>query len=232
MPVRRTVILTASLILGILATGGPSASGQQVLVDDPTSVPAGASQLEAWHSPEESWIAPALRVHPRLELAAGAAFLATGGRDQRTVEYSAEGKVLLRPGSRHRIGAALVGGAGIRELGVPRGRPATLYGYGILSQDLLPGLTAYQNLGWGHEENGPHQLTWGARLDWALADRFTLIGEAAGEGRYDPSFQATLRTVLLPDRIEMDVSVTRSGPFEARDTWVAVGLTFMSTPLY
>lgn len=232
MRVFRLVAVTLSLALGALATMPLPAPAQQVLVDDPTSVGAGAAQLEAWHSAGESWIAPALRVDPRLELAAGAAFLGTGVQDRRTVEYSAEGKVLLRPGSTHRIGAALVGGAGIRELGVPRGRPATLYGYGILSQDLLPNLTAYQNLGWGHEENGPHQLTWGARLDWSVHDRFAVIGEAAGEGHYDPSFQATLRTVLLPDRIEMDVSVTRSGPFEARATWAAVGLTFMSTSLY
>ena len=101
-----------------------------------------------------------------------------------------------------------------------------------LCRNLLPGLTAYQNVGWSHEERGPHQLVWGARLDWSPLGRFALIAEAAGEGRRDPSFQTTLRTVLLPDRIEMDVSVTRSGPFDARDTWVTVGLTFMSTPLY
>ena len=232
MPIRRAVVLAVSLLLGGLGTVGPPAHAQQVLVDDPTSVGAGSAQLEAWHSTAESWIAPALRVHPRLELATGAAFLGTGVEDQRTVEYSAEGKVLLRPGSSHRVGAAVVGGAGINELGVPRGRPATLYGYGILSQALLPGLTAYQNLGWAHEENGPHQVLWGARLDWTPADRFTVIGEAAGEGRRDPSFQLSLRTVLLPGRVEMDVSLTRAGPFENRTTWVAVGLTFMSTPLY
>jgi len=102
----------------------------------------------------------------------------------------------------------------------------------VLSQDLLPALPAYQNVGWGHEENGPHQLTWGARVDWSLLDRVTVIGEASGEGRRDPSFQVLLRTVLLPDRVEMDVSVTRSGPFGTRNTWATVGLTFMSRPLY
>jgi hypothetical protein len=172
-------------------------------------------------------------VHPTLEVAAGAAFLGTGVADQRTVEYSVEGKALLRPGSAHRIGVAAVGGAGLRQLGVPRGRPASVYGYGIVSQDLLPGtLTAYQNMGWVHEQNGPHQFTWGVRLDWVPVDRFALIAEAYGEGRSDPSFQAVLRTVLLPDRIEMDVSVTRGGPFDERNTWATVGLTFMSAPLY
>jgi hypothetical protein len=221
-------------LLGGLAAGlapGPSAA-QQVLVDDPTSVSPGAAQLEAWHGPEESWIAPAVRVHPRLELAVGTAFLDVGAHDQRAVEYSAEGKVLLRPGSTHRFGIAAVGGAGIRDLGLLRGRPSTLYGYAVFSQDLLPGLTVYQNAGWSHEKRGPHEFVWGARLDWAPFDRFVLIGEAAGEGRRDPSFQATLRTVLLPDRIEMDVSLTRSGPFAARNTWATVGLTFLSTPLY
>ena len=229
MPPRSTLL--AVLALALLATAGP-VRAQQVLVDDPTSVSPGAAQLEAWHSPEESWIAPAVRLHPRLELAAGAAFLGTGAPDRRSVEYSAEGKVLLRPGSTHRLGAALVGGAGIRELGVPRGRPSTLYGYAVLSQDLLPALTAYQNVGWGHEESGPHQLAWGTRVDWSPLDRVTVIGEASGEGRRDPSFQVLLRTVLLPDRVEMDVSVTRSGPFGARNTWATVGLTFMSRPLY
>lgn len=223
------------VVLGlfVLTVGVVPAPAQQVLVDDPTSVSAGAGQLEAWHGTEESWIAPAVRVHPWLELAGGVAFLDKGTDDRRTVEYSAEGKVLLRPGSIHRIGAAVVGGIGIPQLGVPRGRPATIFGYSILSQDLLPGtLTAYQNLGWIHTENGPHQLTWAARLDWTPLDRFTLIGEVYGEGRTDPSLQAALRTVLLPNRIEADVSLTRAGPFDARQTWATVGLTFMSTPLY
>jgi len=222
------------LLLGGLGLGLPSAPlhAQQVLVDDPTSVPRGAAQLEAWHGVEESWIAPALRVHPTLELAAGAAFLATGIEDRRTVEYSAEGKLLLRPGSTHRIGVAAVGGAGIRQLGVPRDRPASVYGYGIVSQDLGSGLTAYQNVGWVNEENGPHELTWGARLDWSPLNRATLIGEVYGEGHSDPSLQAVLRTVLLPDRIEMDVSVTCGGSVDGRSTWATLGFTFMSAPLY
>jgi len=228
----RRIVPSILLCLGLLWAGGDRARAQQVLVDDPTSVAAGAAQLEAWHGPEESWIAPALRVHPRLELAAGAAFLDADRPSRRTVEYSVEAKALLRPGSQHRLGLAAVGGAGIRELGVPRDRPASLYGYGIVSQDLLPGLTAYQNVGWSHEQEGPHQLVWGARLDWSPLGRVTLIGEASGEGPHDPSLQATLRTALLPDRIEMDISITRSGPFDTRDTWGTVGLTFMSTPLY
>lgn len=63
--------------LGLVLSPAPL-HAQQVLVDDPTSVPRGAAQLEAWHGVEESWMAPALRVHPTLELATGAAFLATG----------------------------------------------------------------------------------------------------------------------------------------------------------
>ena len=224
------------LLLGLVCGWalGPVVMAQQVLVDDPTSVAAGAAQLEAWHSTEESWIAPAVRVHPAVEVAAGAAFLRAGGpANRRTVEYSVEGKALLRPGSTHRIGVAMVGGAGLRQLGVPRGRPSTVYGYGIASEELVPGtLTAYQNVGWIHEQNGPHQLTWGARLDWALADRFAVIGEVYGEGRSNSALQAVFRTVLLPDRIEMDVSMTRGGPFDDRNTWATVGLTFMSTPLY
>ena len=109
MSARRVAIFVLSLGLLIAGTDPWAGHAQQVLVDDPTSVQSGAAQLEAWHSPEESWIAPAMRVHPRLELAAGVAFLGTGVEDRRTVEYSVESKVLVRPGTTHRLGAAMVG---------------------------------------------------------------------------------------------------------------------------
>ncbi|MEF8865449.1 MAG: hypothetical protein V5A20_06785 [Salinibacter sp.] len=41
-----------------------------------------------------------------------------------------------------------------------------------------------------------------------------------------------LRAVLLSDRIEMDVSVTRRGSVDGRSTWATFGFTFMSAPLY
>lgn len=223
------------LLLGaIYGSSGPAAvMGQQVLVDDPTSVEVNAAQLEAWHGREESYIAPAIRVLPALEVAVGTAFLRTDAADRRRVEYSGEGKLLLRPGSEHRVGAAIVGGAGVRQIGVPRGRPASLYGYGILSEDLIPGrLTAYQNVGWLNVENGPHQFTWGARLDWSPLSAVTVIGEVYGEGQTDPSLQGSLRTVLVPGQVEADVSITRAGPFDERRTWLTVGFTFMSSHLY
>lgn len=230
----RSLLLSA---LGLALTLGslvPTlAAGQQVLVDDPASVRSGAAQLEAWHSSEESWIAPAVRVHPRLELAGGVAFLQMGVENRRTVKYNAEGKLLLLTGSSHPVGVAAVGGVGLRQFGLPREHPSSVYGYGILSQSLLPGqLTAYQNVGWTHEENGPYRLTWGARLDWTPLDQFTLIGEVHGEGRADPSVQVALRTVLVPGRVEMDLSLTHTRPFDQPSTWATLGLTFMSSPLY
>lgn len=232
----RTRRVTSALLLfsAIYGGFGPAlVEAQQVLVDDPMSVVRGAAQLEAWHSREASWIIPAVHVFPALEMATGVGFHRIGRREQRRVEYSIEGKLLVRPGAAHRFGVAAVGGASIHHIRIPRGRPASLYVTGILSQDLLPGrFTAYQNVGWLHEEHGPHQLTWGGRLDWTVLDRVILIGEVYGEGQTAPSLQLALRTVLLPDHLEMDVSVTRTGPSGDGRTWTTVGLTFMSTPLY
>ena len=228
----RFAFFVAMLGIGLGLLLPPGTQAQQVLVDDPTSVAPGAAQLEAWHSREESWIAPALRLHPRVEVAGGAAFRSTGTADYRTVDYSLESKLLLRPGSVHRVGAAVVGGIGAQELNLPRGRPASGFAYGILSQSILPGrLVAYQNLGWLKTDGGPHQLTWGARLDWSILDRVVLIGEAYGEGR-TTSLQAALRTVLLSNRIEADVSVTHGAVGSEGQTWVTLGFTFMSAPLY
>lgn len=71
---RRVFILLVllSVGMGLFPVG---ALGQQVLVDDPTSVEVSAAQLEAWHSREESYITPAIRVLPALEVAVGTVFL-------------------------------------------------------------------------------------------------------------------------------------------------------------
>ena len=68
----RFAFFVAMLGIGLGLLLPPETQAQQVLVDDPTSVAPGAAQLEAWHSREESWIAPALRLHPRVEVAGGA----------------------------------------------------------------------------------------------------------------------------------------------------------------
>jgi len=220
--------------VGILFFGVPSKGiAQQVLVDDPESVPVGAGQLEAWHSGTSSQIVPALRVHPVLEVAAGADFRSVSGRAQRMTAYSLEGKVLFRPGSTHQMGIAAVGGVESKQLTVPQGRPASVFASGVFSQDLAQGrLTAYQNVGWLQNEDGPHQITWGMRLDWSVGERLALIGEVAGEGSSGPSAQAALRTVLLPQHVEMDLSVTQSGLGASPNTTVTVGLTLMTSPLY
>jgi hypothetical protein len=150
----------------------PSASAQQVLVDDPTSVATGAAPLEARNSTETSWVVPAVRVFPPLEVSAGAAFVKIRSSNRRSVEYSAEGTVLPKSGSAHRVGIAAVGGTGLPGTTVARIRTASVCGYGILSQD------------------------------------------------------------LLPDRVEMDVPVTRASPFSNRTTWGTVGLPVTSAPLY
>ena len=136
----------------------PSASAQQVLVDDPTSVATGAAPLEARHSTETSWVVPAVRVFPPLEVSAGAAFVKIRSSNRRSVSTARRGRSCLNPDRHTALASRRSAEPAFRVPPLPRIRTASVCGYGILSQD------------------------------------------------------------LLPDRVEMDVPVTRAGPFSNRTT--------------
>jgi hypothetical protein len=78
----------------------------------------------------------------------------------------------------------------------------------------------HQNIGWAYasepfeadmtraEGERRHALTWGMRLDVAVAQRLTAIAELFGQSRLFPEYQAGLRVTLVRERLLADVSYT------------------------
>ena len=210
-----------------------SVSAQQVLVDDAEITPPRSAQIEVWHGWQESWILPAVQLIPRLELSAGTAFVREEESDLRSTEYGFEGKVSILDPETAPAGLAAVVGTGVTRLGLPKQSPETVYAFVPASQELIDDrLTVYQNVGWAREDGGPSVLTWGARIDVTPIDRFTLIGEVFGEGEEPPAFQTALRTEVIPERLEVDLSLTRSEFAGDTDYWVTAGITLVSPSIY
>ena len=217
------------LLSGVVGT----ASAQQVLVDDSEITPPRSAQLEVWHGWQESWILPSVHLIPRLELSAGTAFVREEESSLRSNEYGIEGKASILDPETAPIGLAAVAGTGITRLGVPKRAPETIYAFVPVSQEVIyDRLTAYQNMGWAREEGGPDVFTWGIRFDLTPIDRFTLIGEVFGEGEGPLAFQTALRTEIIPDRLEIDLSLTRAEFAEDTTYWVTTGITLVSPPMY
>lgn len=65
------------------------------------------------------------------------------------------------------------------------------------------------------------RLTWGMGMEKMLSRRVTSIAEIYGEDKGKPSYQAGLRTVLIPDRVELSttfgnvIGSARAGQFIA-----------------
>jgi len=221
---KNSISIRPALIAGLLILAFPLTSGaQQFVVDDAAIADHGACQVEAWHGRTASWVQPACTLVPNLEITAGVGWIDHGEPD-REVEWTVEAKYLFREMAPGRFGVGLIAGVGVDpSAGATGDRFEEVFAYVPISYT-TPGerLLLHANFGWhyesahghdhghGHDDEGSHYaMTWGVRADAPIpvaADRFTLIGEIFGEDRLLPEFQIGLRTALVPDRLELDVS--------------------------
>lgn len=230
--------LALLLVAGLLAPR--PAHGQQYVVDDATLVGHRSCQLEAWHGARASWILPACQPVRNLEVTAGAGFQDQGD-GHRTTKYAVEAKTLFRPLETNSWGAGLVVGVGPNPSAVPGERRfGDIYAFIPASLSLFDdGLIVHGNVGWewerdGHAHNGTvheadsHHLTWGFRSDLGLTDRFTLVGEVAGEDRLLPEFQVGVRIHFPVAGVEVDASWGGHMQDDLRGAGVTVGVVFVS----
>jgi hypothetical protein len=78
-------------------------------------------------------------------------------------------------------------------------------------------------------------VTWATRTDVALPgafERFMLIGEVFGEDRLVPGYQIAVRTALVADRLEADISWGGHTDRRLRGTGWTVGLAWTPPPFY
>lgn len=207
--IRNGVAMGMALLLHGLAE---RAAAQQFVVDDANIVDAGGCQVEAWYGQSSQWLLPACRLLPWTEVTTGIGLAPEG--DGRLVKYAVQAKVLLVEARRGTPGLGFVAGVGMDRLGQVLGsRVSGVYAH--VPVTVLLGAeraAAHANIGWHNERNHDgthgthHALTWGLRADVLVAPRLTLIGELFGEDQERPEYQAGLRSTLLTDRLQLDVS--------------------------
>jgi hypothetical protein len=196
------------------------ASAQQFVTDDAGTVGFRACQLEGWYGESASWILPACEFVRNLEITAGVGFLPENGTHD--TEYVLQGKYLLRQLTTGDIGVGVVAGLGFGPLSQVVGNGvAGVFAYVPVGLSLVADrLILHANLGWHFDRNDHddhaheqaerhHALAWAARADVLLpvpGERVTLIGELFGQNRVRPEYQVGLRTTIIPDRLDFDLS--------------------------
>jgi hypothetical protein len=215
--VRRGRSAAMLLAAALLFVHSSPAHAQQFVVDDAPVGDFRACQLETWHGRLAGWALPACQPLRNLEITPGIGWVRDFG-DGWDLEFVLQGKYVLRELEPNGFGYSLAGGIGLGPLAQVLGREFDeVFAYVPLSISRFDDqLVLHLNAGWSLERgtNGEgeglrtrdHHFTWGVRSDIVLSERFTVIGEIFSEDRVTPEYQVGLRTTLVPDRLEVDVS--------------------------
>jgi hypothetical protein len=219
-PAHTVTLIVLSLVL---VREVPTALAQQFVTDDAAVVERDACQVEAWHAQRATWVLPACHLLRNLELTAGIGRVEVR-QDVHEARYVFQAKTLFRQQEVHGFGLGAVAGVGLDPLGqIVARRIDAVFAYVPLSIAAADGRVAlHQNVGWAYASEPletdaigaagerRHALTWGMRIDVALAERLTAIAELFGQSRLSPEYQAGLRVALVRERLLADVSYTAS----------------------
>lgn len=231
---RLAVLLSAAALAGSLAGTGTPLAAQQFAVDDAPIVDLHACQLEAWHGERASWIVPACRPAGPVEFTGGVGFV-EGADGDRETEFVGQAKIALRELAPGGVGLSVVVGGGMGP--GPQLLPddfSDLFAYAAATLSVAEDrIHIHPNLGWlwaSEEEDDRHALTWGLRADLQTLPRAALIGELFGENSDPPGWQAGIRLILLPDRLEVDLSYGDSFERDERGVGFQAGFAWSPPP--
>ena len=229
LPGRAGALLLRTAVL-FLALSAPLRA-QQWVTDDIGVVNPDSCQLEVWHGQRSSWVIPGCEAIPNLELSI-AAGLAEVERGDRQSEYALQAKTVLRAARAGNWGMALGAGVGVSH----EGHFGSVYAYVPVGWSLGEDrVLLYSNLGWRYTQaDRMHVLTYGARGDWAVAPRLSLIGEVFGANGDDlpPEYQIGGRITVLPNRLRVDLTFggwAEPGDFGRGGGWT-VGVAYTPGP--
>lgn len=216
----------AALLLSLAAAPVPA---QQFVTEEAMLVDLGACKLEGWVGQASAWVQPACHVFRNLEVAAGIGSLRLPGG--RATEYFVHGKKLFRTLDRGVVAWGVVLGAGLDPIAQLSGEPAPGYfSYIPVTVEVVKDrILAHHNLAWSFERDedrhGRHLLTWAFRAD-VLLGRFVPIGEYFSDTGSGAEFQLGIRTVVLPGRLEVELSYGWPRSVEGTGAGVTLGVTW------
>lgn len=218
-----------------------AADAQQYHTDDTGIPPPGTCEVAAWYGQRSSWIQPACRLFRNFEVTAGVgSVLPKIG--PRGTQYLLQGKFAPLQMAPNRNGVALIAGMARHphSEAVPGGF-TDLFAHLALSTMLAgDAVVLHLNLGWHYdqEDDGigsvpsdphPHHSGFGSvKLNVALSERLTAIGEVYVDHPIMPGYQLGLRAQLIPDRVQLDLSY--GGHAGRRDWGHGLTLGLLVTP--
>lgn len=217
---------SAVLVLSGVVLAGQAAAME---VDDATVIAPHSCQVEGtlyFHRHGTNKVlSPACNVGENLELQASGAWNRDGGQFSR--DWQLQGKTVLRPLETNGYGVALMASAnrhaeaGERDMSYLVKVPLTF----SLADDAV---LLHLNAGVMHDkgEQGT-RMVWGVGNEIALNDRFSLIGEVFGQNKGKSGFQAGVRTRLMPEKLEMDVTYGNKLEWEKQHDGVMLQMRWM-----
>lgn len=213
-------------------------SARPFVTDDARLTNAESCQLETWvrsyKDSHEVWALPACNPTGNLEFTVG------GGRARNhgnhgTSDFVFQLKTLFRPLSTNGWGWGLGAGT-VRHPEINPG-PNLLgntYAYVPMSFSFQDDrVVVHANVGWLKERaTDRHNATWGVGAEFQTAQRVMLIAEAFGDHRHNPYWQMGGRLAIVPNRVQVDLTVGQqmAGPSNSR--WISMGLRFTPDELF
>lgn len=237
--VRLVLVVLNGMILSITSPGMAWAA-RPFVTDDARLTTAGSCQLESWtrlyRDSAELWALPACNPGGNLEFTMG------GGRIDRPQAEMQMGrdtvfqaKTLLRPLRTDSWGLGLA--VGMVQHAAVNARSNLLgetYMYLPYSASFAGDrLITHLNLGWLHDKaSGKDHTTWGAGMEFNATARWMLVGESFGNDQDQSFWQGGARYAIVPNLLQVDMTVGGSWRRHAGGDWISFGLRFTPAKLF
>jgi hypothetical protein len=202
-------------------------------VDDAQPLEDGKCQLESWlrfnHGGTQRTLSPACNILPGLEMGVSG----TLEKDERGMflsEGQLQGKYLIKPMDDAGYGVALMAGATRHTALDERDRSWSYFAKVPVSFAFRDG-NVLLHTNWGvvrDQDEKTTRLTWGFGNESKITERVSFIGEVFGENKGKPLFQAGIRTALIPDKVEVDLTYGNKTNFAREERFVLLGLRLIS----
>lgn len=216
----------------------PAWAARPFVTDDARLTTARSCQLETWMrvypDSRELWALPACNPTGNLEFTLGGGRAKTEGQPT-TVDYVLQAKTLFRElQSNDWAWGLAVGTVRHPEIHPGPNLLGNTYAYVPISKSLFDDrLVVHTNLGWLRDRASRRQnLTFGVGAEYQLTGRLLAIVETFGDHRNRPYWQAGARFAIVPDRVQVDMTVGKQfdGPREGR--WLSFGLRITPDRLF
>lgn len=212
-------------------------AAQPYVTDDARILPAGACQLElgkrVLRGSREAWLLPACNAFGNIELTLGAN-RSNAVDGEQTTDGVVQAKGLFREMKANDYGLGWVANAEFHRRPQPdQKRVGSLSASVLYSRSFLDDvLFLHTNVGARRlRDAGATAATWGLAAEFSVNERFALLAETADTTRSRRGYQAGLWFALVPDRLELDVSVGGEARDFRRTRYWTVGLR-VTTPAF